>query len=284
MSFDSYKAVIKKTKLLDAETELALARAWRDHGDEKALHCLVASYLRFAINAATQYRRYGIETNELIQEASVGLMKAAERYDPELGYRFSTYARWWIKATIQDYIIRNYSSVRLGKTGNQKKLFFNLRRVQVRLERERSQASPAEIREAIAAELGCPLRDVELMSGRLAGPDYSLNTLQGEEGREWLESLEDYDPRAEEIVCLGSDTITAREWLVNAFVVLTPRERMIVAARKLADKPETHRDLGRKLGISYERVRQLEAQALRKLKKHLEARYGDAVRDLVTTR
>jgi RNA polymerase sigma-32 factor len=272
-------------ELLDAETELALARAWRDKGDEQALHRLVTAYMRLAISMASKYRRYGAPMNDLIQEAGVGLMKAASKFDPDRGVRFSTYAVWWIKASIQDYVMRNWSLVRTGSTSSQKSLFFNMRRVRARIERELEAeggvAAPTEVRAQIAQELGCPLRDVEMMEARLSGSDFSLNAQQaGEEGREWIETLEDDGPATEERVSRDSDASTARAWLVDAFDALTERERMIIAARKLSDESRTLESLGAELGLSKERVRQLEAQALRKMRKRLETRHGDAASEL----
>lgn len=272
-------------ELLDAETELDLARRWRDHGDERALHRLVTAYLRLAISMAAKYRRYGAPMNDLIQEAGVGLMKAASKFDPDRGVRFSTYAVWWIKASIQDYVMRNWSLVRTGSTSSQKALFFNMRRVRARLEAEMQQEGRMpqadEIQREVAAELGVPLRDVEMMEARLAGSDFSLNAQQaGEDGREWVETLEDEAPQADETVTKTSDIDRARGWLTDAFDALTPRERMIIAARKLADQPETLESLGTKLGLSKERIRQLEAQALRKMRVRLETTHGAAVTDL----
>jgi RNA polymerase sigma-32 factor len=272
-------------ELLDAETELRLARAWRDDGDEQALHRLVSAYMRLAISMAAKYRRYGAPMGDLTQEASVGLMKAAAKFDPDRGVRFSTYAVWWIKASIQDYVMRNWSLVRTGSTSSQKALFFNMRRVRAKLEAELSQEgdtpTSAEIRREIAEELGVPLRDVEMMEARLAGSDYSLNAQQaGEEGREWVETLEDTGPQPDESVARGQDTVRARTWLADAFGALTERERMIIAARKLSDAPETLESLGTKLSLSKERVRQLEAQALRKMRVRLETMHGVAVTEL----
>lgn len=275
-------------ELLDAETELRLARAWRDQGDEAALHRLVTAYLRLAISMASKYRRYGAPMNDLIQEAGVGLMKAASKFDPDRGVRFSTYAVWWIKASIQDYVMRNWSLVRTGSTSSQKSLFFNMRRVKAKIENEhggdREPMTNVEIQREIAEELGVPLRDVEMMEARLAGSDFSLNALQaGDEGREWVETLEDEAPQAEERIAHGSDISRARGWLTDAFTALTARERLIIAARKLADEPETLESLGQKLGLSKERVRQLEAQALRKMRMRLEATHGEAVSELAMT-
>ncbi len=181
-----------KAELLDAETEVRLARAWRDFRDERALHRLITAYMRLAISMAAKFRRYGAPMNDLIQEASLGLMKAADKFDPERGVRFSTYAVWWIKASIQDYVMRNWSMVRTGSTSSQKALFFNLRRVQAKLEREASQRGETldqhQLRQLVAAEVGVPLADVEMMEGRLSGSDYSLNATQSsdEDGREWM--------------------------------------------------------------------------------------------------
>jgi RNA polymerase sigma-32 factor len=188
-------------EMLDAETELALARAWRDDGDEKALHRLVNAYMRLAIAMAARYRRYGAPMPDLIQEAGVGLMKAAEKFDPDRGVRFSTYAVWWIKASIQDYVMRNWSMVRTGSTSSQKALFFNLRRVRAKLEREAGANGEVldghRLRQMIAEEVGVPLRDVEMMDARLSGADYSLNAQQaGEEGRRGARLAE--RPRADD--------------------------------------------------------------------------------------
>jgi len=274
-------------EMLDAETELALARAWRDHADERALHRLVNAYMRLAISMAARYRRYGAPMPDLIQEAGVGLMKAAEKFDPDRGVRFSTYAVWWIKASIQDYVMRNWSMVRTGSTSSQKALFFNLRRIRAKLEREAGQNGEVldgyRLREMIAGEVGVPLRDVEMMDARLAGSDFSLNAQQaGEEGREWLETLEDDGPQAAETVTRGADLARVRGWLADALGSLNARERMIIVERKLRDEPRTLESLGLELGLSKERIRQLEAQALSKLRKRLESVTGAAAEMLTS--
>lgn len=292
MAFDDSgsRTVTKRAmgaEMLDAETELALARAWRDHGDERALHRLVNAYMRLAIAMAAKYRRYGAPMPDLIQEAGVGLMKAAEKFDPDRGVRFSTYAVWWIKASIQDYVMRNWSMVRTGSTSSQKALFFNLRRVRAKLEREASASGETvdgdRLRAMVAEELQVPLRDVEMMDARLAGSDFSLNALQaGEEGREWVETLEDDAPQAAEVVARRQDLARVRGWLAEALATLNPRERMIIVERKLRDDPRTLESLGAELGLSKERIRQLEAQALQKLRRRLEAATGAAAETLVT--
>ncbi len=274
-------------EMLDAETELELARAWRNHGDERALHRLVNAYMRLAISMASKYRRYGAPMPDLIQEAGVGLMKAAEKFDPDRGVRFSTYAVWWIKASIQDYVMRNWSMVRTGSTSSQKALFFNLRRVRAKIEREAGANGDVidgqRLREMIAEEIGVPLRDVEMMDARLAGSDFSLNAQQaGEEGREWVETLEDGGPQASETVARDADLSRVRGWLAQALNSLNDRERMIIVERKLRDDPRTLESLGNDLGLSKERIRQLESQALGKLRKRLEQISGAAAEMLAT--
>ena len=266
-----------KAELLDAETELKLAYAWRDQRDEEALHRLITAYMRLAISMATKFRRYGAPMNDLIQEASLGLMKAADKFDPDRGVRFSTYAVWWIKASIQDHVMRNWSMVRTGTTSSQKSLFFNLRRVQARLEREASARGETldrhQLRERIASEVGVSMSDVEMMEGRLAGTDFSLNATQSadDDGREWIESLEDDSAQAEERVARAHDLATLRGWLRSAMAGLNEREQFIVRERKLRDDPRTLESLGQELGLSKERVRQLEAAAFGKMRKSLEA-------------
>jgi len=265
-----------KAELLDAETELALTYAWRDDRDEKALHRLITAYMRLAISMASKFKRYGAPMNDLIQEASVGLMKAADKFDPDRGVRFSTYAVWWIKASIQDYVMRNWSMVRTGSTSSQKSLFFNMRRVQARLEREAAAEGRVmdkqEMRETIAIEVGVPLHDVEMMEGRLSGSDFSLNATQSteDEGREWIDALEDDGPQAAETVENSHDNDTLRQWLLTALSGLNDREQFIVRERKLRDDPRTLESLGTELGLSKERVRQLEAAAFGKMRKSLE--------------
>ena len=270
-----------KAELLDAETELRLAYAWRDQRDEAALHRLITAYMRLAISMASKFRRYGAPMNDLIQEASLGLMKAADKFDPDRGVRFSTYAVWWIKASIQDYVMRNWSMVRTGSTSSQKSLFFNLRRVQAKLEREATAAGEVldghQLRERIAREVGVPLADVEMMEGRLAGSDFSLNATQSSEddGREWIDLLEDDTAQAADVVETNHDTAHLRGWLVNAMQSLNPRERYIVAERKLREEARTLESLGAELGLSKERVRQLEAAAFGKMRRSLETQSSE---------
>ena len=281
MAFDGYSDQslsrrAMQAELLDAETELQLAYAWRDQRDEQALHRLITAYMRLAISMAAKFKRYGAPMNDLIQEAGLGLMKAADKFDPDRGVRFSTYAVWWIKASIQDYVMRNWSMVRTGSTSSQKSLFFNMRRVQARLEREAAgrgeKLDSHQLRQMIATEVGVPLADVEMMEGRLAGSDYSLNATQStdEDGREWIETLEDDSEQASETVEHEQDMSTLRGWLVTAMRGLNDRECFIVKERKLRDQPRTLESLGQELGLSKERVRQLEAAAFAKMRRSLE--------------
>ena len=270
-----------KAELLDAETELQLAYAWRDSRDEAALHRLITAYMRLAISMAAKFKRYGAPMNDLVQEAGLGLMKAADKFDPDRGVRFSTYAVWWIKASVQDYVMRNWSMVRTGSTSSQKSLFFNMRRVQAQLEREAQQTGENldkhQLNQLIATEVGVPLNDVEMMDGRLSGSDFSLNATQAsdEEGREWIETLEDENARADLTVEEEHDQKRLANWLGVAMESLNDREQFIVRERKLIDSPRTLESLGAELGLSKERVRQLEAAAFGKMRKYLEKNAGE---------
>ena len=270
-----------KAELLDAETELQLAYAWRDSRDEAALHRLITAYMRLAISMAAKFKRYGAPMSDLVQEAGLGLMKAADKFDPDRGVRFSTYAVWWIKASVQDYVMRNWSMVRTGSTSSQKSLFFNMRRVQAQLEREAQQTGEKldkhQLNQLIATEVGVPLNDVEMMDGRLSGSDFSLNATQAsdEEGREWIETLEDENARADLAVEEDYDQQRLSDWLGVAMNALNDREQFIVRERKLIDSPRTLEILGAELGLSKERVRQLEAAAFGKMRKYLEKNAGE---------
>ena len=265
-----------KAELLDAETELQLAYAWRDSRDEAALHRLITAYMRLAISMAAKFKRYGAPMNDLVQEAGLGLMKAADKFDPDRGVRFSTYAVWWIKASVQDYVMRNWSMVRTGSTSSQKSLFFNMRRVQAQLEREAQQTGESldkhQLNQLIATEVGVPLNDVEMMDGRLSGSDFSLNATQAsdEEGREWIDTLEDENSRADLAVEEEHDQGRLADWIGVAMGSLNDREQFIVRQRKLIESPRTLESLGAELSLSKERVRQLEAAAFGKMRKYLE--------------
>lgn len=267
-----------RAEMLDAVTERELALAWRDERDEAALHRLISAYLRLAVAMAARFSRYGAPMGDLVQQAGLGLLKAADRFDPDRGVRFSTYAVWWIKAEMQDFVLRNWSIVRIGSTAAQKALFFNLRRVQAQLQREAralgEDLDAPGLQARIARRIGVPLADVEMMDGRLAGGDVSLNARASgdEDGREWIETIEDESVQAEEQIAARHDGAVLRDWLHEAMGRLTPRERYIVAARRLRETARTLEDLGTELGLSKERVRQVEAAAYAKMRQHLEGR------------
>ena len=275
-----------KTKLLEPEQELELARAWRDNRDEKALHKLTMAYMRLAISMAMKFKRYGVPVPDLIQEAGVGLMKAADKFDPDRGVRFSTYAVWWIRASIQDHVMRNWSLVRTGSTSAQKSLFFNLRRVEAELSRDAQKANmdldSHQLAQQVATEIGVSVNDVQMMQGRLSGSDFSLNTLQGadEDSREWIDILEDEDAIGADTVSRDHDQAQVKAWIGEALDHLTDREQMIIRQRKLADEAQTLETLGQALGISKERVRQLEVSALTKMRNALSA-YAPELRQLL---
>jgi RNA polymerase sigma-32 factor len=264
----SYIRTSMKAPLLEKDDELDLARRWREKGDEKALHRLVRSYARLVVAAAARFRNYGLPMGDLIQEGNIGLMQAANRFEADRDVRFSTYASWWIRSAMQDYILRNWSIVRTGTTAAQKSLFFNMRRLRARIERTNGGSGlNDEGRAQIAKELNVPLKDVEEMEGRLSGSDNSLNAIVGEDGdEEWQSFLKDDRPNPEDIVMGMRDAKTRSKWLEEALGTLSDREQKIIRERHLRYETVTLEDLGRELGVSKERVRQLEARAMEKLK------------------
>lgn len=254
--------------LLEKDHELELATLWRDKGDEKALHELVQSYTRLVVSMASRFRNYGLPMGDLIQEGNIGLMQAASRFEPERGLRFSTYASWWIRSSIQDYVLRNWSIVRTGTTAAQKSLFFNLRRLRARIESRNGQEGLGdEGRRQIAKELDVNLSDVEDMEARLAANDQSLNATIGEDGEtDWQSFLADSRPNPEDVVIGMKDAQTRSTWLQQALGELSDREQTIIRERHLVYEPVTLEELGKQLGVSKERVRQLEQRAMDKLK------------------
>lgn len=261
-----------KAPLLEADHELDLARAWHEHQDEDALHELTSAYMRLVIAMAAKFRVYGLPMGDLVQEGNVGLMQAAQRFDPERGVRFSTYASWWIRSSIQDYILRNWSIVRTGTTAAQKSLFFNLRRLRALINDGGRASMTPEGRDFIADKLRVPLRDVEAMESRLSASDRSLNaTVPGAEGgegasMEWQDMLADDRPDPEDQTRESHDAEVRRRWLARALETLNERELFIIKRRRLSEDGQTLEALGEQLGISKERVRQVEHQALNKLR------------------
>lgn len=261
--------------LLSREEEFALARRWREEQDERALHSLVRAYGRLVVAMATRFRRYGLPVGDLVQEGNVGLMQAAARFDAGRDVRFSTYASWWIKAAMQDFVLRNWSIVRTGTTAPQKSLFFNLRRLRAKIEEASGRALDDAGRAEIAETLNVSQNDVILMEQRLSGLDQSLNATISEEGEEEVQSfLPDPGPSPEEVVIGLRDAETRSKWLKEALETLSPREQRIIRERRLSEQGVTLEQLGESLGVSKERVRQLENRALAKLReeilKHVE--------------
>ena len=257
--------------LLEREREMELARRWREKKDEGALHALIRAHMRLVVSIAARFKNYGLPMGDLIQEGNIGLMEAANRFDPARENRFSTYATWWVRATIQDYVLRNWSIVRTGSSASQKALFFNLRRLKAKLKDEKDSTR------MIAEELGVSTRDVDSMSQRMSGPDLSLNSPLAEgEDAELVDFLPDERPNPEDIVVARKTGETRAQWLNEALLTLSPRERAIVVKRQMADEAATLDDMGRKLGVSKERVRQIEQKALGKLRAHLLGKLHDA--------
>ena len=262
--------------MLEASHEHDLARRWREDQDDRALHELITAYMRLVVSMAGRFRNYGLPMSDLVQEGNVGLMQAAARFEPEREVRFSTYASWWIRSSIQDYILRNWSIVRTGTTAAQKSLFFNLRRLRAVLNDVGGQGLSPESRAFIAKELSVEEREVEMMASRLSASDRSLNAPLVEAGEgEWQDFLVDEAPLPEAAVMHSRDDATRHQWLETALATLTARERNIITQRRLIDEPQTLECMGKALGISKERVRQIEHHALKKLKAALEGAVGD---------
>ncbi len=262
--------------LLSREHELALARRWREQKDEKALHELVGAYVRLVVSMAHRFRNYGLPMNDLVQEGMVGLMQAAARFEPEREVRFSTYAAWWIRSAMQDYILRNWSVVRTGTTAAQKSLFFNLRRLRAQIDGGTSARLSEEGKAKIAEALDVNVGDVEAMEGRLSGSDQSLNATLTSDGEDtWQDFLADSGPTPDQIVEESIDSRTRGEWLANSIAELNEREQIIIRERRLREDGRTLEELGRRFGISKERVRQIEARALQKLRISLLKRIKD---------
>ena len=268
----SYIQSAMNEPLLEKDHELELARRWRDDGDEKALQEMVRSYTRLVVAMATKFRNYGLPIGDLIQEGNVGLMQAANKFDPEKDVRFSTYASWWIRAQIQDYVLRNWSIVRTGTTAAQKSLFFNFKRLKAKLKRtDDGQQLSEDERLYIANELNVPMKDVIEMEKRLTLGDQSLNVVIGDDdsGVESQDLFASEGPTPEDIVVDSRDAETRSLWLNRSLGALDSREQQIIRERHLSDEPVTLEMLGHTLGISKERVRQIEKRAIDKMRDDL---------------
>ncbi|HEB79080.1 MAG TPA: RNA polymerase sigma factor RpoH [Rhodospirillales bacterium] len=262
---------IKKFPMLSAEEELALAISWRDKEDLEASHRLVTSHLRLVVKIAMGYKGYGLPLGELISEGNVGMLQAVKRFDPDRGFRFSTYAMWWIRAAMQEYILRSWSLVKIGTTAAQKKLFFNLRKHKNRIQAlEEGDLLPEHVT-TIAKRLKVYEVEVVNMNRRMSGPDHSLNAPVREEGEgEWQDWLIDENVNQEDSLSKSQELSRRHELLVNAMEGLSERESHIFSARRLEDSPLTLDNLSQHYGISRERVRQIEVKAFEKVQKSVK--------------
>ncbi len=253
--------------MLERDDEFELARRWRGDEDEAALHKLVRSYTRLVVSTAARFRNYGLPMGDLVQEGNVGLLQAAAKFDPDREVRFSTYATWWIRSAIQDYILRNWSIVRTGTTAAQKTLFFNLRRLRARIADTSTGRLNDEGRGKIAKELRVKFHEVESMENRLNANDQSLNAMIADSSDDsWQDFLADTRPTPESVVRTRCDTEIRSRWLDMALSELSPREQIIIKRRRLREDGATLEELGRELGVSKERVRQLEHRAMTKMR------------------
>jgi len=263
-----YLEEIRRFPMLEPQQEFMLAKRWREHGDREAAHKLVTSHLRLVAKIAMGYRGYGLPIAEVISEGNVGLMQAVKRFEPDKGFRLATYAMWWIKASIQEYILRSWSLVKMGTTANQKKLFFNLRKAKSKISAlQEGDLRPDQV-QLIAKRLGVTEQDVVDMNRRLGG-DTSLNTPIREDGDsgEWQDWLADESESQETVMAAHEELDNRRKALSSALSVLNDRERRIFEARRLADDPVTLEELAEEFGVSRERVRQIEVRAFEKVQK-----------------
>ncbi|MGH7028986.1 MAG: RNA polymerase sigma factor RpoH [Stellaceae bacterium] len=266
-----YLQEIRKFPMLEPEEEYMLAKSWKEHEDSQAAHRLVTSHLRLVAKIAMGYRGYGLPLSELISEGNVGMMQAVKRFDPDRGFRLATYAMWWIRAAIQEYILHSWSLVKMGTTAAQKKLFFNLRKLKGQLQAmEEGDLSPEHLKK-IATELDVPEADVVSMNRRLASPDHSLNAPLRSDGEgEWQDWLVDESESQESLLADRQELGLRRDLLEKAMTHLNERERHILTERRLRENPMTLEDLSQQYGISRERVRQIEVRAFEKLQKAIK--------------
>ena len=265
-SLSHYLQQIKKFPMLSEKQEVNLAKKWRDEGDTDAAHTLVTSHLRLVAKIAMGYRGYGLPVTELISEGNIGLMQAVKKYDPDKGFRLATYAMWWIRAAIQEYVLKSWSLVKIGTTAAQKKLFFNLKKLRNRLsDYSEGSLKPHQVKE-IASQLNVSEKEVTDMEGRISGNDYSLNAVVSAEGdEEWQEWLVDEDADHEIKIAEQEEVRKRKELLSKAINVLNDREKDIIHYRKLSETPKTLEELSKEYKISRERIRQIEERAFQKL-------------------
>ena len=265
-----YLAQIKKFPMLDAEEEYMLAKNWRESGNLKAAHKLVTSHLRLVAKIAMGYRGYGLPVNELISEGNIGLMQAVKKFDPDKGFRLATYAMWWIKASIQEYVLRSWSLVKMGTTTAQKKLFFNLKKIKNQIAPGQDGDLKDEQVNEISKRLNVESHEVVNMNRRMMGQEKSLNDpIKSGETDEWQDWLVDDNLDQELIVSQKQEYDDKKELLDNAMKILNDREKEIITARRLAEEPKTLEELSKKYKISRERIRQIETKAFEKLQKSM---------------
>ena len=265
-----YLAQIKKFPMLDAEEEYLLAKSWRERGNLKAAHKLVTSHLRLVAKIAMGYRGYGLPVNELISEGNIGLMQAVKKFDPEKGFRLATYAMWWIKASIQEYVLRSWSLVKMGTTTAQKKLFFNLKKIKNKIAPNQDGDLRDEHVEEISKRLDVPSREVVNMNRRLMGHEKSLNDpIKAGQTDEWQDWLVDDRLDQELIVSQKQEYNDKKELLTQAMIILNDRENEILKERRLSENPKTLEELSKKYKVSRERVRQIETKAFEKIQKSM---------------
>jgi len=265
----AYLEQIKKFPMLAAEEEYMLAKNWKTTGNVKAAEKLVTSHLRLVAKIAMGYRGYGLPVNEMISEGNVGLMQAVKKFEPEKGFRLATYAMWWIRASIQEYILRSWSLVKIGTTTAQKKLFFNLRKIKSKIApQSEGDLRPEHVNE-IANKLDVSEKEVVSMNRRLSGKEFSLNTKVGEDGDEWQDWLVDKELDHDLKFAHKEEMEQRKDLLKNSIKILNDREREILYSRRLNDEPTTLEDLSKKYKISRERVRQIENKAFEKIQKHM---------------
>ena len=271
-----YLQEIRKFPMLSAEEELELSRRWRDHEDMAAAHKLVTSHLRLVAKIAMGYRGYGLPVGELISEGNVGMMQAVKRFDPDRGFRLATYAMWWIRAAIQEYILHSWSLVKMGTTAAQKKLFFNLRRLKGQMQAiDDGDLQPEQVAK-IAHALDVPEQDVISMNRRLSAPDHSLNApVRSDSEGEWQDWLVDESESQETAIAEHEELSGRKALLTSALKTLNERERHILIERRLKDNPTTLEELSQQYGISRERVRQIEVRAFEKLQRAMHTQVAE---------
>ena len=272
----SYMEQIKKFPLLEAKEEYMLAKAWKNQGDVKAAHKLVTSHLRLVAKIASGYRGYGLPLSDLISEGNIGMMHAVKRFEPEKGFRLATYAMWWIKASIQEYILRSWSLVKIGTTAAQKKLFFNLKKIKSKISAiEDGDLTPDQV-DKIATELSVPHKEVISMNRRISGSDYSLNSpVTDDSSGEWQDWLEDDTQNQEASFADTEEYLIKKNILSDSLEYLNERERDIISERQLSENPLTLEELSNRYGVSRERIRQIEAKAFEKLQTKMTEKAKD---------